>query len=179
MHYVDALCSAAKPATMSRSAFRKAVLEVAGPNGWFQRLSPYSDDKPLFAVEDVNFKLLDDVHGTVGQELEPLYCLVISAKRYVLFNIGAPSKKYPKGETIMRKISGHGLGHLRRIDDYDPSLHKLTKPEHIAAALDETTGNRKYGDLVHASTPRMLCDIWRIVVDCFPRTSGRAQEGFG
>jgi hypothetical protein len=101
-------------------------LKVAGPNGWFQRLSPYSDGEPLFAVEDVNYKLRDDTSGKVGKELEPLFCLVISAKRYVLFNVGLPSKKYPKGETIIRKISGHGLGHLRRIDDYDPSLHQLT-----------------------------------------------------
>jgi hypothetical protein len=26
---------------------------------------------------------------------------------------------------------------------------------------------RDYGSLVHGSTPRMLCDLWRIVVDCF------------
>jgi hypothetical protein len=118
-------------------------------------------------VEDVNYRLLDDTSGKVSEELEPLYCLVIRAKRYVMFNIAPPSKRYPKGQTIIRKISGHGLGHLRRIDDYDLGLHKLTKPEHVAAALDEKTGQRKYGDLVHASTPRMLCDIWRIVIDCF------------
>jgi len=176
----DAMCSTVRPANMSRSAFHKAVFEVAGPNGWFQRLSPYSDGEPLFAVEDVNYKLLDDTSGKTTKEttkeLKPLFCLVISAKRYVLFNIGPPSKMYPKGETIIRKISGHGCGHLRRIDDYNPNLHKLTKPEHIAAALDEKTGKRKYGDLVHGSTPRMLCDIWRIVVDCFREYPGEPRK---
>jgi hypothetical protein len=62
---------------MSRSAFRKAVFEVAGPNGWFQRLSPYSDGEPLFAVQDVNYKLLDDTSGKTTKETTkelPLFC---------------------------------------------------------------------------------------------------------
>jgi hypothetical protein len=120
--------------------------------------------------------------------LEPLYCWVISEKRYVLFNINE------RGETVIRKISGHGLGDLRRIENYDPSAHKLTKREHIAAPLDEDKDKeaqrleealkrgeagvtlndvnaaqlkrRKYGDLAHGSNPRLLCDLWRIAVDC-------------
>jgi hypothetical protein len=63
-------------------------------------------------------------------ELEPLYCLAISAKRYVLFNI-------VDNQTVIRKISGHGLGALRHLDNYDPSLHKLTAPEHIAAPVND------------------------------------------
>ena len=48
--------------------------------------------------------LLDS--GALTDEIEPLYCLAISAKRYVLFNIG------PDGRPIIRKASAHGLGHL-------------------------------------------------------------------
>lgn len=183
----DSLCPA-RPTHMSREEFRKRVLEVAGPDGWFQALSPYSDRDPIFALEDVNYRLLDGSSGETGSMLEPLYCLAISAKRYVLFNI-------VNVETIIRKIAGHGLGALRHMDDYVPSAHPLTAPEHIAAPVDEETarearrleaaftagvagvtaenvraaqrGVRNYGALVHGSTPRMLCDIWRIVVDCF------------
>jgi hypothetical protein len=36
----------------------------------------------------------------------PLYCLCISSKRYVLFNLTE------SGEPIIRKASAHGLGHL-------------------------------------------------------------------
>jgi hypothetical protein len=88
---------------MSLEEFRKRVMEVIGPDGWFQPLSPYSDGEPLFALEDVNYKLIDDRSGEVDKSyFEPLYCWVISAKRYVLFNINE------RGETVIRKISGHG-----------------------------------------------------------------------
>jgi hypothetical protein len=39
-------------------------------------------------------------------ELAPLYCLAISSKRYVLFNLDE------QGQPIIRKASAHGLGHL-------------------------------------------------------------------
>ena len=154
----DSMCPA-RPAHMSRESFREMVMEVAGSDGWFQPLSPYSDGGTLLALEDVNYELRDDTSGKVTKELDPLYCLVISAKRYVLFNI-------IDNQTVIRKISGHGLGALRHLDDYDPSLHELTASEHIAAPVNDI-GQRNYGDLVHGSTLRMLCDIWRIVIDCF------------
>jgi hypothetical protein len=42
----------ARPEGMTREEFRRRVLEVAGPDGWFQALSPYGDKKPFFALED-------------------------------------------------------------------------------------------------------------------------------
>jgi hypothetical protein len=123
----DSACLAGRPATMPREEFRAAVQRIAGPEGWFQPLTPYSDGEPLFALEDVNYKLRDDTSGKVDKNIfEPLYCLAISAKRYVLFNI-------VNNQTLIRKISGHGLGGLRQIKYYNPKLHKLTVPEHIAA----------------------------------------------
>jgi len=117
--------------------------------------------------------LLDGSSGKVDRSvLEPLYCLAISVKRYMLFNI-------VNGKTVIRKISGHGLGSLRHMDDYEPNAHPLTAPEHIAASVDKEAnvstenvraaqrGVRDYSALVHGPSPRMLCDIWRIVVDCF------------
>jgi hypothetical protein len=156
-----------RPPDMPRDEFRAAVQRIAGPKGWFQALSPYSDGGTLFALEDVNYRLRDDTSGKVSKELEPLFCLAISAKRYVLFNV-------INNQTVLRKISGHGLGGLRRIKDYDPSAHKLTKPEHIAAPLDKDTGKRDYREIAHGSTARLLCDIWRIAVDCF--RAGKQSE---
>lgn len=100
----DAMCPAARPDSMSREDFQKAVLEVAGSNGWFQQLSPYNDGEQFFALEDVNYRLRDEISGEATKEFEP---------------------------------------------------------------LDKETGARNYGAMVHGSTPRMLCDLWRIGVDCF------------
>jgi hypothetical protein len=137
------------------------------------RLSPYSDGETLFALEDVNYKLRDDESGEVDKM--SLNRCIVGAKRYVLFNINE------RGETVIRKISGHGLGDLRRIETYDPAAHKLTRREHIAAPLNnleevrrleaafargEATaedikavrrrGKRKYGELAHGSNPRLM-----------------------
>jgi hypothetical protein len=102
----DSMCIG-RPPMMSRNDFRAAVQKIVGPEGWFQPLSPYSDGEPLFALEDVNYRLRDDTSGKTTKEFEPLFCLAISAKRYVLFNIADPSRKYPRGKTILRKIAGH------------------------------------------------------------------------
>ena len=72
---------------------------------WFTPLSPYADGGRLFEIEKENFALRD---GKRTDTLEPLYFLGISAKRYVLFNIG------PDGKPIVRKASAHGLGHLEQ-----------------------------------------------------------------
>jgi len=64
---------------------------------YFQNLSPYPFDAPLFKLEPENF---DD-----KKKFEPLWFLGISAKRYVLYNMR-------NGKPFIRKYSSHGLGHL-------------------------------------------------------------------
>jgi hypothetical protein len=88
----------AKPEEMSNEDFFVAAQNV---REWFNPLNPYSTEGPLFKIEDANFHL-----GSNGKELAPLFCLAISAKRYVLFNLDA------EGQPIIRKASAHGLGHL-------------------------------------------------------------------
>jgi hypothetical protein len=88
-----------RAADMSREDFRARVREIAGPQGWFQTLNPYSSDGSLFNIEDANF-----AHDNSTQ-LEPLYVLAVSAKRYALANKRGD-------EWIIRKASGHGLGHI-------------------------------------------------------------------
>jgi hypothetical protein len=89
----------AKPDSMGTEEFLAAARSVVE---WFTDLNPYQSKGPLLKIEDVNFGL-DDASG----DLCPLYCLAVSAKRYVLFN------QVDGGNPIIRKASAHGLGHLR------------------------------------------------------------------
>ncbi len=69
---------------------------------WFKDLNPYGETASILQLEKVNFP--PDKRGDL-EALDPPYCLTISAKRYVLFN-------KVNGKPVIRKASGHGLGHL-------------------------------------------------------------------
>lgn len=86
----------AKPDGMARVEFETRVRRVIE---WFEPLNPYAKPGSILQMEDVNFDAETD-------EMIPLYCLAISAKRYALFNID------PENRPIIRKASAHGLGHL-------------------------------------------------------------------
>lgn len=90
----------ARPDGMTETHFIAKAREVVE---WFQALNPYSGNDPLFKIEAENFPIIG---GSKNPSEAPLYCLAISAKRYALFNLD------PDGRPILRKISGHGLGHL-------------------------------------------------------------------
>lgn len=92
----------ARPDGMDDSEFLKCAVAVTG---WFDVLNPYDDDKPLFKIEDQNFRIADG--KLVPGDHEPLYALAISAKRYVLFNLDG------HGKPVIRKAVAHGLGHWR------------------------------------------------------------------
>jgi hypothetical protein len=89
----------ANTAGLQSGAFRKRALKV---NEWFQALSPYTEKFSILQVEDYNY-----LPGRPGDQKtdEPLYCFAVSAKRYALFN-------RVDGDIVIRKASGHGLGHL-------------------------------------------------------------------
>jgi hypothetical protein len=44
-----------RPDHMSREDFQSQVQEIAGPNGWFQSLNPFSGDRAFFSLEDANY----------------------------------------------------------------------------------------------------------------------------
>lgn len=90
-----------QPAGMEESEF---ITQSKWVQDWFTSLNPYAEKGPLFKIEDANYRL---ENGKTGKELEALYCLAISSKRYVLFNLDT------LGRPIIRKASAHGLGHLR------------------------------------------------------------------
>jgi hypothetical protein len=91
----------ARPGCISRNEFRKRTMEIID---WFKPLNPYRKPESILKIEGINY-------GIGSNELKPLYCFAISAKRNVLFNLN--SREQP----IIRKASAHGLGHF--IDPYD------------------------------------------------------------
>jgi hypothetical protein len=131
-----------RPVEMSRDDFRARVQEIAGPHGWFQALNPYSNNDALFNIEPVNYAHDNPKH------LEPLYVLAVSAKRYALAN--------RRGEEwIIRKATGHGLGHISA-PAYDPTA----LPLHPAAPLEKLSNSRN---------PKLVCDLWRIAFEAADR----------
>jgi hypothetical protein len=104
----------AKPDCMSSQLFMDKASNICE---WFSPLNPYDVPGPLFKIEKVNY---------VGEALAPLFCLCVSSKRYVLFNLAAD------GTPIIRKASSHGLGHLR--GPYQPE----EAPPDIPAPIDLT-----------------------------------------
>jgi DNA-binding phage protein len=90
----------ARPEAMKDGEFLNRCASVIG---WFDRLDPYGDGKPLFKIEDQNFARKD---GKSTDKHRQLFALAVSAKRYVLFNLDA------QGRPVIRKALAHGLGHL-------------------------------------------------------------------
>jgi hypothetical protein len=131
-----------RPVGMDQDDFRARAQEIAGQHGWFQALNPYSNNDALFNIEPVNY-----AHDNPKQ-LEPLYVLAVSAKRYALAN--------RRGEEwIIRKATGHGLGHITA-PAYDPAA----LPPHPAAPLEKLSNSRN---------PKLICDLWRIAFEAAGR----------
>ena len=118
----------ARPDCISRKEFHKRTEQIVD---WFKPLNPYRKPESILKIEGINY-------GIGSNELKPLYCFAISAKRNVLFNRDA------KEQPIIRKASAHGLGHL--IDPYDDD----DVPPHLApphVPLPEIGVHRWHHDL--------------------------------
>jgi DNA polymerase family B len=104
----------AKPDHMDREIFTAKMENIVC---WFEALNPYDFGGSILKIEPENFAL------DTGKS-EPLYCWAVSAKRYALLNLDA-------GNTpIMRKVSAHGLGHLRPPFDESNAPVDMPKPHH-------------------------------------------------
>lgn len=122
----------ANVAGLSSQAFREKADQVVD---WFSDLNPYAAKGSILQYETVNRPLAEQSDPSAASSL---YCLAVSAKRYVLFNRTAD------GGVVIRKASGHGLGHL--IDPYnDP-------PDATRAHVGET------------GVPRWQSDFWRRII---------------
>src|SRR5271166_944079 len=117
---------------------------------------PYSNDDPLFNIEPVNYAHDDP------NRLEPLYVLAVSAKRYGLAN----RRSLPSGgeEWIIRKATGHGLGHITA-----PAYDQTALPPHPAAPLNNRTGKPDLSKLSNSRNPKLVCDLWRIAFEAAGR----------
>jgi len=89
----------------SGMAWEEFVSRAERVRSWFADLDPCPELGELFKCEAANYAL--DESGRTTAELAPLFCLAVSTKRYVLFNV------CEAGRPLLRKASGHGLGHLR------------------------------------------------------------------
>lgn len=87
----------AKPDNMGEVLFIENVQSIIN---WVDDLNPYEFGGSILKSESYNYSHID------GKTLKSLYCFAVSAKRYVLFNFDDHKKP------IIRKASGHGLGHL-------------------------------------------------------------------
>ena len=91
---------------------------------WFKDLNPYGEDQSILQLEKVNFPAGKD--GDLDA-LDPPQCLAVSAKRYVLFN-------RQNDGVVVRKASGHGLGHLMAPYD-EPAAERRERIERIGVPL--------------------------------------------
>jgi transcriptional regulator with XRE-family HTH domain len=107
--------------SMSIADLKNGAPEKIGRNviEKFKALVPYDKgifgEKSLLEAEDCNWvrkdwKIDEDGGNLNSDEYFDLYCYMISAKRYVMYNI-IPDKQ-AKQQIIIRKKSDHGLGHL-------------------------------------------------------------------
>lgn len=92
----------ARPDDMSRETFRQKVNDICNS---FKSLSPYRNVTDILKIEDANY---------FNNQPEPLYCIAISAKRYVLYN------RTDEGYRI-RKFSSHGTGGWQKPASYQSS----------------------------------------------------------
>jgi hypothetical protein len=102
----------ANSANLPRAAFVEKAMAV---QGWFTQLNPYGRSESILQLEEVNFP-----NGDTSDiaRIEPPYCLTVSAKRYVLFN------RDNECQPVIRKASGHGLGHLLPPYNEPPEAHR-------------------------------------------------------
>ena len=115
----------ARPDTMSREEFARHVQDIVD---WFNPLSPYRTPGPILEIEDIN-----QWNGVP----EPLYCIAVSAKRYVLYN------RIPDGTFRVRKFSSHATG-------------DLINPPDMASDTPEPCVD----DIYDLGGPRWKYDLW-------------------
>ena len=113
--------TAIRPEGMERSG---VLPPGRGGGGVFHPLNPYEDGGSLLAYEDQNYALDPDNPNAVTSELEPLYCIATSAKRYVEFNIRMDPETGAK-IPILRKFTTHGLG------AWGPRVHDSALPQYM------------------------------------------------
>lgn len=122
----------AKTGGLSDREFRRRVERITN---WFAPLNPYALGGSILKIEGENFSL----EAAVPKRL---YCWAISSKRYALFNLS-------EGSPIMRKVSAHGLGHLRSPYKADDAPADIPSPP---------------ASVLRSGVERWHCDLWFQIV---------------
>jgi hypothetical protein len=117
---------------------------------WFNPLNPYAKKQSILKIENVNYGLK---RSDTEISMTSLFALVISSKRYVLFNL------VPDGSIIIRKASAHGLGQY--VDPYSADESPLPAP---VVSLEDMGVRRWQHDLWHQII-RAALDGNRDIVD--------------
>jgi hypothetical protein len=166
------------PDGMKEQDFINNVKDITG---WFQALNPYEGDDAVFALEDVNYRLIRDASGNIvrnkdgeamledkgagiKKEVDLPWLIAISAKRYAIAN------KAPDGSWLIRKASGHGLGHISA-----PQYKGDRLPAHAAAPFKD--GMWSEGALCKGTNPKLFLDLWRIVFTLAAKHKAKPRIG--
>jgi hypothetical protein len=137
----------ARPEGMADDVFLEKAQAVTT---WFDHLNPYQDNKPLFKIEDQNYRLANG--ALCPGRHEPLYALAISAKRYALFNLDALNRP------VIRKALAHGLGH------WLPSYKDDQAPVSIPAPTLMATEAGKPLKATSIGADRWQYDLWYQII---------------
>ena len=129
----------ARPKDVSDTEFVECADRV---RSWFEPLNPYEGAGELFKCEEQNYGLRG---GRPTKRLAPLYCFAVSAKRYALFNLDRHRRP------VLRKVSGHGLGHL--MPPYEDDGAPLRIPAPRVTVADLGIGIRRWQH-----------DLWYLIV---------------
>lgn len=127
-----------RPAWISRAEFRRRVHAVVD---WFTPLNVYADGGSLLDYEDQNYAIDPSNPNAVDKtQLEPLYCVATSAKRYMEFNVREDPETGEK-RPIPRKFTSHGLGQWGRRDQDTYQLSAYMDPPHMFREVKDKQGN--------------------------------------
>ena len=142
---------------------------------WNKKKNKFDIDA-VFSVEDVNYAYQHNMFNAVDyidhkdshyyKTLKPLYILSISAKRYALANITRQDGSdydtikelkadAKKAVIVLRKVSGHGLGHISA-----PSYAPLENINHLGVPYS-SKGEALYNEVCKGKgNPRLFLDMW-------------------
>jgi hypothetical protein len=142
---------------------------------WNKKRNRYDID-PVLSVEDINYAYENALCNVVTyndpkdvhyfKSLKPLYILSISAKRYSLANITRKdgtdydtiaelNKDANNALIVLRKVSGHGLGHISA-----PGYSPVESIKHLAVPYN-ADGTPLYNDICKGKgNPRLFLDMW-------------------
>ncbi len=133
----------ARPEGLERDVFQVKVKEICDA---FKPLSPYSNQPELLKMEDANY---------FNKQPEALYCIGISAKRYVMYN------RTDKGYRL-RKFSSHGTGGWMK-----PAAYESATPEPCDNVY-KLGGHRWMYDLWYSAIEQFEQGETRIAVAALP-----------